>query len=365
MLAAFVKAGLVASNGEARRQIKGGGLRVNDAAVTDEKMLLTQAQSDAGRRDQALARPEAARAAEAGLRPAATLLSEPDRRSSAASAAPVGNSKNLRIRPGATTEIGLTRSTGAPGGPTTSIGHADQALVAAAAEEQAEHRNLPEHVVEAEERHEGAAHAHLFAGVIDVAFGGGADQRPAHDAFADGEAAVRAGELDPHAGELDAAAARSAARRRSALPAATRSSAASPRTVKSRMLRMPSCGASVGGRRVHRHPHLAAEDLGIGVGEAEERAGVLGLDIDDVAAAGAAAQIADERRVAPELGVQREAHDAAVAARQPKIEAAQRLAVEAGDRAEPDVEIDVLDFGCSGLSGVGPAIDDLTKPRPS
>jgi tyrosyl-tRNA synthetase len=40
VLALFVKAGLVASNGEARRQIKGGGLRVNDAAVTDEKMVL-------------------------------------------------------------------------------------------------------------------------------------------------------------------------------------------------------------------------------------------------------------------------------------------------------------------------------------
>ncbi|MBR0871093.1 tyrosine--tRNA ligase [Bradyrhizobium tropiciagri] len=43
VLAAFVKAELVASNGEARRQIKGGGLRVNDAAVTDEKMQLTAA----------------------------------------------------------------------------------------------------------------------------------------------------------------------------------------------------------------------------------------------------------------------------------------------------------------------------------
>jgi tyrosyl-tRNA synthetase len=43
VLALFVKAGLVASNGEARRQIKGGGLRVNDAAVTDEKMLLKPA----------------------------------------------------------------------------------------------------------------------------------------------------------------------------------------------------------------------------------------------------------------------------------------------------------------------------------
>jgi tyrosyl-tRNA synthetase len=41
VLAAFVKTGLVASNGEARRQIKGGGLRVNDVAVSDEKMLLT------------------------------------------------------------------------------------------------------------------------------------------------------------------------------------------------------------------------------------------------------------------------------------------------------------------------------------
>lgn len=40
-LGLFVKAGLVASNGEARRQIKGGGLRVNDAPVTDEKMNLT------------------------------------------------------------------------------------------------------------------------------------------------------------------------------------------------------------------------------------------------------------------------------------------------------------------------------------
>jgi tyrosyl-tRNA synthetase len=40
VLALFVRAGLVASNGEARRQIKGGGLRVNDVAITDEKMAL-------------------------------------------------------------------------------------------------------------------------------------------------------------------------------------------------------------------------------------------------------------------------------------------------------------------------------------
>ncbi|MBV8474833.1 MAG: tyrosine--tRNA ligase [Hyphomicrobiales bacterium] len=39
-LSAFVRAGLVASTGEARRQIRGGGLRINDVAVTDEKALL-------------------------------------------------------------------------------------------------------------------------------------------------------------------------------------------------------------------------------------------------------------------------------------------------------------------------------------
>jgi tyrosyl-tRNA synthetase len=44
VLAAFVKAGLVTSNGDARRQIKGGGIRVNDVAVTDEKMALTPSQ---------------------------------------------------------------------------------------------------------------------------------------------------------------------------------------------------------------------------------------------------------------------------------------------------------------------------------
>lgn len=43
VLAAFVLAGLVKSNGEARRQIQGGGLKVNDAAVADEKATLSDA----------------------------------------------------------------------------------------------------------------------------------------------------------------------------------------------------------------------------------------------------------------------------------------------------------------------------------
>jgi tyrosyl-tRNA synthetase len=41
LLSAFVEAGLVASTSEARRQVKGGGLRVNDASVTDERAVLT------------------------------------------------------------------------------------------------------------------------------------------------------------------------------------------------------------------------------------------------------------------------------------------------------------------------------------
>lgn len=42
VLAAFVAAGLVKSNGEARRQIQGGGLKINDASVTDENSQLSE-----------------------------------------------------------------------------------------------------------------------------------------------------------------------------------------------------------------------------------------------------------------------------------------------------------------------------------
>jgi tyrosyl-tRNA synthetase len=43
VLAASVLAGFVKSTGEARRQIKGGGIKVNDAAATDERQVLTLA----------------------------------------------------------------------------------------------------------------------------------------------------------------------------------------------------------------------------------------------------------------------------------------------------------------------------------
>jgi tyrosyl-tRNA synthetase len=42
VLTAFVKAGLVPSTGEPRRQIKSGGLRVNDVVVSDERAVLTE-----------------------------------------------------------------------------------------------------------------------------------------------------------------------------------------------------------------------------------------------------------------------------------------------------------------------------------
>ena len=61
----FVRAGLAASNGEARRLIKGGGARLNDAVVTGEMQPVSLADLDAqgqiklsaGRKRHALVRP--------------------------------------------------------------------------------------------------------------------------------------------------------------------------------------------------------------------------------------------------------------------------------------------------------------------
>ena len=44
VLTAFVKAELVASTGEARRQIKGGGLKINDETITDERAVIGREQ---------------------------------------------------------------------------------------------------------------------------------------------------------------------------------------------------------------------------------------------------------------------------------------------------------------------------------
>jgi tyrosyl-tRNA synthetase len=48
VLAAFVMAGLATSNSDARRQVQGGGLRVNDEPLTDDKRVLTGADLASG-----------------------------------------------------------------------------------------------------------------------------------------------------------------------------------------------------------------------------------------------------------------------------------------------------------------------------
>jgi tyrosyl-tRNA synthetase len=45
ILAALVQAGLASSNGEAKRSIQGGAIKVNDVAVTDEKIILQAAET--------------------------------------------------------------------------------------------------------------------------------------------------------------------------------------------------------------------------------------------------------------------------------------------------------------------------------
>jgi tyrosyl-tRNA synthetase len=65
-LTAFVRAGLVPSTGEARRQVKAGGLRINDVALSDERATLSEADLTSegviklsfGRKKYVLLRPE-------------------------------------------------------------------------------------------------------------------------------------------------------------------------------------------------------------------------------------------------------------------------------------------------------------------
>jgi len=65
VLGLFVRAGLVSSNGEARRQIRGGGLRLNDTVIKDERMVVREsdladsgvAKLSLGRKKHVLVRP--------------------------------------------------------------------------------------------------------------------------------------------------------------------------------------------------------------------------------------------------------------------------------------------------------------------
>ena len=67
ILSLFVMAGLAASNGEARRHVQGGAVRVNDQPVTDERRIVTVCRCVGRRRDKAVARQEEAHSRPAGL----------------------------------------------------------------------------------------------------------------------------------------------------------------------------------------------------------------------------------------------------------------------------------------------------------
>ena len=66
LLSLFVSAGFAASNGEARRHVQGGAVRVNDEPVKDERRVIGLCRCRPRRCDQAVARPKEARA-RAGL----------------------------------------------------------------------------------------------------------------------------------------------------------------------------------------------------------------------------------------------------------------------------------------------------------
>jgi tyrosyl-tRNA synthetase len=64
VLALFVRAGLVTSNADARRQIRGGGLRLNDVPIADERATVSTADAvdgviklSLGRKKHVLVRP--------------------------------------------------------------------------------------------------------------------------------------------------------------------------------------------------------------------------------------------------------------------------------------------------------------------
>src|SRR5262249_22287685 len=100
-------------------------------------------------------------------------------------------------------------------------------------------------------------------------------------------------------------------------------------------------------RRLDRERHLAADHLGVYVIEAEERAGVIRLQDDQVASLSglsAAMQLGRYRRIAPDFAAQREGPDYPAAPRELQVDATHRLAIVARNRTELQVhiELDIL-----------------------
>src|SRR5262249_23071844 len=155
-------------------------------------------------------------------------------------------------------------------------------------------------------RNEGAAHTDLVAMVIDVSIDRAADRGALQQPVANGEATERTGEIDAQVRELNSRR-YPAGLLRAGSDALERCFSAhhEAANVEKTFLRR-----KIGALRIERDPHFAAADLGVDVVEAEEGAGVAGFQDDKLAAIVAArTQLADERRIASQLGLQREAGD--------------------------------------------------------
>src|SRR5262249_23717291 len=151
-----------------------------------------------------------------------------------------------------------------------------------------------------------AAHANLVARVVDVALEGGADHRAAHHALAQRELAGLARELDIHAREVDAALRADRSVGIAGGDALERRLAGHGKVLEVELAVLRSLG---GARGIHGDPHLAAVDARIGIGEAEQSTGVVGLDINHLPSAAAPAQVADQGRVDAETAVDAKAAD--------------------------------------------------------
>src|SRR5262249_48146593 len=175
--------------------------------------------------------------------------------------------------------------------------------------------------------------------IINVAVDRAADGRALEQSVADREPAERAGELDPQTRELDAGRWAAGLLRSGSDPLERRLSAHDEvPDVENAFLRR-----QIGALRIERYPHLAAGDFLIDIGEAEESTRVVAFDENELAAvAPGSAQVAEERRTAPELALQSKAHDHAATPGYAQIESAQGFVVEAEHGADLDVEIDVL-----------------------
>ena len=104
----FARAGLAASNGEARRLIKGGGARINDSVVGGETQPVSLADLDPQGAAQAQRRAQAARAGAAGI----SGYCARRRFGCGAPSNPTSGANSWRRMPGASALSGLTATCG-------------------------------------------------------------------------------------------------------------------------------------------------------------------------------------------------------------------------------------------------------------